>query len=212
MRIKAALVAPGTHIPSQSEFNAFMRVRRGDLAKLAERLVAGTLSPDEWYDAFASMLIDGHAGAYALGRQRGGDMWPLDVDDYLRGRAIADGETQWLLGFLDDLRNKHPRYFDAETGVYRLSTIQQRSGLYAAKMRGTSSAAFVGTADVLEQFEWVLGAVEEHCSQCPVLAGMSPWDADAMPFYPGSADTPCLGNCKCHLVRLSDGLSSFKPL
>ena len=191
MLIKAALTQ-GVQRPRQSDWAAFNRARLHDLEKLNDRLIAGQLNPQEWYEAFGELLLDGHAGAGALGRQRSGNMDPLGIDDFLRARRIVDGEeADFLLGFLDALENQDPRYWDAEAQAFRASTVGNRSRLYVGKMRGTAGEAFVAASPEEAEFEWVLGAAE-HCPDCPVLASMSPWTKTTLWTAPGSGDTQCI--------------------
>ncbi|MBX4215928.1 hypothetical protein KW797_03190 [Candidatus Parcubacteria bacterium] len=188
-----------------------MRVRDGDLDSLIAKFVAGHISPDEWFAQMYELLMEGHAGARALGRQRAGDVQSLGVEDFLAGRAIADGEAQFLFNFLDAIEDKDPRYWDDELDVWKPRAIQNRGRLYLHKMRGTAGQAFVSASGDEGLLDWVMAAVE-HCDECPVLAGKSPWLGGELFTTPGMGMTPCRGNCKCHLVRKSDGRTSFKPV
>jgi hypothetical protein len=104
-----------------------------------------------------------------------------------------------------------PRYWDVDERAWKPQAIRNRARLYVQKMRGTSGQAFVSASGGDAEFNWVLAAVE-HCDECPVLAAKSPWFGDELYTTPGNGDTPCRSNCKCHLVRKSDGLTSFKPV
>lgn len=180
------------------------RLRWATLRLLDRRTV-----PSDWYFDVATALQDGHVGAWRAGRHLAGDLAPNSPLDVLAGQAIMDEEAFWLQRFVADLEAE--RYVDAD-GRLRVELVQQRLALYVSKLRGTANQAFVEHARPDEVFEWRLGAVERHCDDCPRLAAMSPWARDELFTYPSQGGTPCLGNCKCILVRASDGMRAFAPL
>lgn len=207
--VKAAPGGARPKRPGNDDYRKLQDDALADILDLTKRLLDGRLAPREWYDRFANLIAERHAEAWALGRRLTGDSSDVDEDDLLVGRAKADEESTWLLDFLDAVESG--RYLDDE-GKYRENLILNRSRLYAGKLRGTANEAFVETSDDGEEFDWVLGAVEEHCAECPELAALSPWLKDEFPTFPGSGGTPCLTRCRCHLVRSSDGLSGFAPV
>lgn len=196
--------------PTQADFANVLKSRRSALQSLIIQLNNGVLTIAEFGDEFYTVLLDGHTDAWVLGRQLSGDLSRLGPEDQLIARGIADGQSEFLNGFLNSLEND-PRY-RYEDGTFNIRIVSNRSDMYVSNMRATSAKAFTETSDSGEEFNWVLGAVEEHCSDCPELASISPWTADTLFTHPGEGDTPCLTNCKCHLVRISDGISSFKPV
>lgn len=198
-----------TRIPTDSDFAAFLKGIAGQSDALIDDLAAGKLTPREWADAFKWLLNDGHGSAWVLGRRRAGDLSAVTVDDEIIGIGYGDSQADFLLGFLADLEGE--RYLD-EDGNLIVSAVRARANLYVQVMRGTAGAAFVAVSDAKEQFEWVMGAVEDHCADCPELAEASPWDESTLFAFPGDGNTACLGNCKCHLSRASDGRTSFKPV
>lgn len=206
--IKASTVpqgmAPGR--PSQIEYASFLRSMLKDSDALLERLASGQISPRAWGDLFKLIMNDGHAGSWILGRQRAGDLTGSRVEDYLIGVGYADTQSDFLLNFIRDLENG--RYTDDE-GNFKLNHVRNRANLYLQTMRGTSGAAFVSISE--GEFNWIMAGIE-HCEDCPELASLSPWDESTLFAYPGDGSTSCVGNCRCHLERLSDGLTSFKPV
>jgi len=194
--------------PTQADFVELYTSTRSDLAALAHKLHQGKLSAQEWYSWFSSILLERHADSWILGRRLSGDDSRPSIEDELVGRAKADSESQWLLTFLEKI--EAGGYLDGE-GKLRLSPIVSRSMLYAGKIRGTANDALINTSEDSAQFEWRLGGVEKHCSDCPTFAAMSPWAKDELGVWPGGGDTPCLGNCKCSIVRISDGVRGFDP-
>lgn len=179
----------------------------GRLDALALRWERGELDTREWGEAFQALLVDEHSQAARLGRLLAGADGPLNERDRLMGIAAADRQGEFLRAFLDDLDGG--RYLDDEGNPF---VPRWRANLYRGAVRGTANESFVDAGPATAQYLWVLGGAEESCSDCPRLAAESqvfPFTPDTIPAFPGSGDTPCLGNCKCKLVRLSDGLESF---
>lgn len=194
--------------PGQNRYADLQNDTVRELVDLARQLHAGKLSTRQWYDDFSNTLARRHKDAWVLGRWLGGDDSAPDSIDDLIGRAKADAESQWLRSFLSDLETD--KYKDGE-GIYDLQRIAWRSRLYAGKLRGTANEAFVTSSDSDAEFEWILGGVEDHCSECPQYAEMSPWKKDEMFTWPCDGRTPCRTHCKCHLVR-HDGVAGFRPV
>lgn len=179
----------------------------GELDSLARRWESGELATREWGEAFKELLNQSHAQGWRLGRLLAGDDTPFGERDRLMGIAAADKQGVFLRAFLDDLDNG--RYVDDEGNAF---VPRWRANLYRGAVRGTANESFVDAGPADAQYLWVLGGSEEHCEDCPRWAADSrdlPFTPDTIPAFPGSGDTPCLGNCKCKLVRLSDGLESF---
>lgn len=194
--------------PSQGNFNAMLNARQSDLNALIEQLGKGEITPREWADAFDEVLLNGHTQAWAMGRQRAGDLYPLKPSDQMIGLAAKDGEAPFLQGFMDDISNG--RYIDDE-GNWKLGQIKQRASLYVGKMRGTASEAWAKAAPLDERVYWVMLAME-HCTDCPEMAALTAskeFTASELWAYPGSGDTQCLGNCRC-VLRLASGAESFR--
>jgi hypothetical protein len=82
------------------------------------------------------------------------------------------------------------------------------------RARGISAQASVDALDLETEITWVLGGTEKHCSDCPRLASISPYFKDDLFTTPGACDTPCLGNCKCHLEFEVGGkkVQTIKPV
>lgn len=196
--------------PTQAEFASVLKRYQSRVHDIVLQLNNGVLTVAEFGDEFYKILLDGHGDSWMLGRQRSGDLSAFGVDDALIAREIADEQTEFLQDFLDAL-DSNPRY-RYEDGTFNLEIVNNRSDMYVSRMRATASEAFVESSDSGEEFNWVLGAVEEHCLDCPDLAEISPWTADTLFTHPGAGDTPCLTNCKCHLVRISDSISMFSAV
>jgi hypothetical protein len=197
-------------VPTQGDYAGMVRRRQREFHAITDRLIAGKISPGEWFDLMESVILEGHTAAYEMGRNRAGDLTE-NVNDLLRGMAKRDQESYYLRGFAEALQNKDPRYWDEELRTFR-ETIKSRQNLYIGKMRGTANEAFVrATPDALDEFYWRLGGAEEHCDECPQYAALSPFTKATLFSVPGASDTPCRTNCLCHLERV-DGQTGFKPV
>lgn len=195
--------------PSQSDFVKLHSGTEERLLRLASQFETGQIDAHEWYIRFSNILLESHKDSWILGRKLAGDFSAEDIYDELAGRAKVDQESEWLLNFFHDLESG--RYLDSQ-GNLKIQSVMTRSSMYAGKLRGTANDSFIQSSPEESEFEWSLGGAELHCSDCPELASMSPWTQDTLGAWPGSGDTPCLTNCKCSIVRLSDGLSGFKPV
>lgn len=174
---------------------------------LASRVAADRLAR-KWADDFANALMGLHADGWRWGRLSNGDGGEdREPGDLLVGRARVDAEAQYIQQFARQVQ-AGLGIDDEDGGAARIAA---RSRRYAGAARGTATEAFFSTAPEDERFLWVLGAVEQHCDACPELASRGAWRRDELFVWPGSNDTPCLFNCKCHLVRVSDRAESLKP-
>lgn len=197
-------------IPGQADFEAMIGRRRRELHAITNRLIDDSaFGLDDWFEQFDAILLEGHTHAWQLGRNLAGDLSD-DINDLLRGMDRRDEESYYLRGFLEALRGKDARYWDEELDAWRDDAIKARQDLYLGKMRATANDAFVeSTPPALDEFYWRLGAVEDHCAECPELAELSPYEKATMFTHPGACDTPCKMNCTCYLER-GDGVVGFK--
>ena len=195
----------------QADFTKLIHRLDEDVQKLARGLTNSDDAIRAWHDDMLSLIRTGHLDSYSLGVLRSAG---VHVDP-ARAAEIADQardlESYYLLRFRNAILDGDPRYID-EDGLIRSKPIAQRSRLYLGSMRGTAGTGWVdGTSDT-DQFDWRLGGTEEHCEDCPFISDGSPYDKLTLFTTPGAGRTPCLGNCLCHLVRVSDGQASFKPV
>lgn len=184
------------------------QTKRGTL-----KLMAGEYDALEWADKFYETILQTNANAHWIGRDQVSDalFTTFGEQDILAARAIADVDGEYLQNFLDDMLDG--RYTD-ENGLFNEDKILQRQRLYMSKSRGLAAAGAVDNLGLDVEITWHLGAVEKHCVECPQLAGMSPFFRDDLFTTPGSCDTPCLGNCKCHLSFIHNGerVETIKPV
>jgi len=171
-----------------------------ECARLAARLARGEADVREWADGLGRAILSGHSRAWRWARASSGDLEESEADG-LVGRARLDAEAPYLLRFAEQVEG-------GWGGEMVEAAVARRSGTYAGAIRGTATEGFFSLGDPADEYRWVLGAVEDHCTECPSLAAAGPWKPDELYVWPGSNDTPCLFNCKCHLSRVSDGAAS----
>ena len=159
----------------------------------------------DWQEEMSDILYSGHAGAWRIGaNQAGGQASRAEIA--AAAAQAADEQSFYLNRFAADL--DAGKYTDPETGDIDHAGISTRAQMYSGAMRGTANLSWLNYSEDDDEFDWVLGAVEDHCDDCPYLAEGSPYTKDTLPTVPGENQTPCLFHCKCHLRRL-DGVQSI---
>ncbi len=210
--IRAAVPVVVSGIPGDPEFAGLVKARRREMHAATRKLADGLISLDDWAEMMRGLLLEGHTRGAYFGRILGlQDEVVPELVDVLAGRAAMDGETFYLRGFLDSLKQKDPRYWDAETKQWIEDRIDGRQDMYLGKLRGTANAAFLRSSPVASKFAWRLGGAEDHCEECPEYAAWGFLPEQEWPTHPGDSDTPCRYNCKCHLQR-DDDVTGFKPV
>lgn len=159
---------------------------------------------------FVEMLSDAHARAHLLGQFGVDSRMMAESRAYSVMFAGNNPEADFIEGFRRALEERDPRYFRDDE--WDADAITQRMRMYQGKIRGTQGWGLVDVAEPAAQFDWRLGAVEDSCADCPELAAVSPWFKETLYTTPGSGDTPCLYNCACTLVRLTDQMSQSGPI
>jgi hypothetical protein len=198
--------------PTQASFDRMVLGHQKQIRRITEDLAGGKITVFEWSLRFDSILAEGHTRGYVLGRQHGGDLSPRSEADEALGQIAKSADQSFLANFRADLGNHaDSRYWDTDLKL-RVGPVLSRANLYTGKFRATAAEAFVSAGSEDDLYNWVLGGAEAHCHECPEMAALSPYTAATLFSYPGGGDQPCLGNCKCHLVRLRDGKVAFGPL
>ena len=180
--------------------------------KATGKLVADRIDVQRWADDFFDAILQANANAHWIGRDLVSDIkTKFGKNDILKARAIADVDAEYLQGFIDDI--EAGRYTDDEGNLIE-SQIMNRQKLYMGKVRGIAGQATVDNLELTQKIYWTLGGNEVHCVDCPVLASISPFFKDDLFTTPGACDTPCLGNCKCHLrIEMGDTMiETIKPV
>jgi hypothetical protein len=180
--------------------------------KTTGKLVADRIGVQQWADDFFDAILQANANAHWIGRDLvSGTKTKFGKQDILKARGIADVDAEYLQGFIDDIESG--RYTDDEGNLIE-SQILNRQKLYMGKVRGIAGQASVDNLELTTKIYWTLGGNEVHCVDCPVLANISPFFKDDLFTTPGACDTPCLGNCKCHLrIEMGDTMiETIKPV
>jgi len=175
--------------PTQNDFRRFLLGMRDSAHSLGDKIAANQISPRQFGEDLYSLLRQGHSDAWKLGRNRAGDFTDNPFMDALTGRSVADSESDWILGFVQRISDG---VYLTEDGEWREKLFNSHLNLYVAKARGTANEAFTESSPAESTFDWILGAVEEHCEECPLYASMSPWLKDEIITNPGQGETPCL--------------------
>jgi hypothetical protein len=175
----------------------------------------------EFGDFLRGILTDAHSQSAYLGRALAGATGAFGEADQLFGSTIMAEQESFLQKFLADIEDG--RYTLAD-GTLDRSAINRRAQLYVNRIYGTANESWVVTQPefvrevgpngeeliVEVTYTWSLGAAEQHCPECPQIAGDSPYTAEQLKSigYPGSANTSCLTNCRCSLTT-STGSQGF---
>ena len=193
----------------QKRFRALCLLTLANLVMICGNLQRNRTHPITAEIAFANALVDGHAKAAMLGRQKAGLWAGLSPDDVLLAEKIAFVDAKFASKLIDDI----------VAGKYdgKEKQLENRLWLYIERLRGTANKGFV-VASADATFQWRLGANEDHCESisaldCIQLATGGPnndgrYLAQDLPTYPGMGDTPCMTNCYCTITR-DDGMSGF---
>lgn len=197
-------VFPQSIDPITREFFIYVQNVRKQIIETANRLFAEEITVDQWERTMLQILERAHIDAARYGRNIAGVAGdrPTALDEMI-GKSTMETDAQFLRRFADDIRTGR---YTAEDNVLLRTPIQQRSDMYAARLRGTASDAFVANSPDTSLYEWVLIA-EQNCLDCPRIAAGGPYTRETLPATPGNGNTQCLTNCRCVLVR-NDGVIS----
>lgn len=176
-----------------------------NMRRIAKQLQREEITPAVWRAKMDSAIRIGHVEAHMAGQRIAGAAGYAGEAQRI-GRIIGDGESQYLQGFLTDILDG--RYIDLD-GEFRLGAFESRQMMYVKKTRATSCAGFV-YASSGNAFDWVLGATEDHCEECPIMAAGGPYTEATLYTYPALSDHPCRTSCLCYLRR-DDGVVGPLP-
>lgn len=161
-------------------------------------------------DAFEESVIghlqEAHTRGVIVGRNWAGDMAPRELDDELFAGRAVEKELVYFEGFMQDLRGG--RYGNPEDGF--TTGVDARLRMYGNKVGGTMNEVFVLASPDTDTFEWAMLA-DEHCDDCPRWASGGPYTKQDLPAHPRDGSSQCRTNCRCVLVRGSDGMPGPPP-
>lgn len=176
--------------------------------RLAEQLASGAIDAYEWRLQMNTVLYEYHTRAWTIGRNFAGIPGGRTESDLIWGASRRDFEDQFLLGFVDKI--ERGGYTD-EDGNLKLEPILRRAQLYTRKTRATVEISEIRNTLGPDRFFWVLGEAE-HCADCLYMASVNPYTSRSLWTVPGDGDTLCLTNCKCRVIRESDGEPLLPPV
>lgn len=183
------------------------------ISKQATKRLLDGLPTRRWADEFFDAILQANANAHWIGRDLVSQIETEFSEelDALAARGIADNDAEYLLKFIDDIEEGK---YTLDDGSFNESAILNRQRLYLGRARGLAGQASVDALEPQTEIFWRLGGNEKHCADCPVLASISPFFKDDLFATPGSCDTPCLGNCKCHLEFKINGqnVQTIRPV
>ena len=189
------------------------------LIALGEAVASGRVSPYEFEELMMVILNDGHIDSHLAGQEMSG-FSTYRILAERRGRQVAQAQVSFVRGFALALAQKDARYWDEVEGRFKTEPIVARTASYLGRTRGTAYDGFTVATPSNTLYDWRLGGVELHCTECPDLAAAGPWlksedtaqlDYPTLFTKPGECDTPCLYNCKCSLVNLASGAVGPAP-
>lgn len=161
-------------------------------------------------DAFEESVIEhlqeAHTRGVVVGRHWAGDMVARELDDELFAGRAVEKELVYFEGFMKDLRSG--RYGDVAEGL--TTGADARLRMYGNKVGGTMNEVFVLASPDTDTFGWVMLA-DEHCDDCPRWASGGPYTKKDLPAHPRDGSSECRTNCRCVLVRQSDGMPGPPP-
>lgn len=161
---------------------------------------------DRFEEDVLTHLQESHTRGVVLGRNWAGDLAPRELDDELFAGRAVEAELEYFEGLMADLRAGR---YDQDGGGYA-SGLDNRLQMYGRKVGGTMSETYVLASPAGDKFAWVMLA-DEHCEDCPRWAAAGPYEIHELPAYPRDGRSQCRVNCKCVLVRASDGMPSPPP-
>lgn len=155
---------------------------------LAGLMSEAQLAPADWRDLMRREIKGEYIRQYTLGIGGREQMTPAD---WGRVGAMLKKQYKFLDGFVDAFPDLSEGQIAARARQYIGSA---RQAFEKANQLAQIKAG-------MDEVEWVLDPEAENCEGCEEFAGMG-WQLIADDPYegavPGSGDTPCLGNCRCH--------------
>lgn len=193
---------------SGDQFSELIAKLDKQLRQLAEEVARGQLTYPEFEEAVNAALQAAHIQAYSIGQEFAGSPVVETASEYF-GRRFAATQRSYVSGITTAL--DAGRFLIPGEAEIDAALLYGRLRLYHGAVSGTAQHAWSHFGKRGELIAWKLGAVEEHCSDCPYLADMGPYVASEvfqlenkiLPTTPRAGDTPCLMNCKCYLQRQS---------
>jgi hypothetical protein len=166
-----------------------------NMVRLVSAVQSGEYDMATAVKRFRSIISDSYINLFKAGAMSVGNPYYADAAIGLSKRDLAfinkarRYETSFFKKFMIDVQN--PNHSPVHPYL-------KRATYYADSGRAQFFNGMVmGSGDNVE-IHWVLGVVEEHCGDCPILASKT-YTWKTLPTTPCAGGTECLFNCKCHL-------------
>ena len=199
----------GGGTPSNADFRQMLAFYDGEQRKLINRFVSGELTENELMDEMYASLYGLHLEASVMGRKRAGSTEGLTEADRAFALQVMQEQAEYLVGFLQDLEDRSPRYFNPDEQSWREDRLAWRQSLYVERGYGTANWQFENASPDTAEFDWVTHA-DESCEDCLANEAASPWPKGTLSEVPRDGSTACRLGCKCELRR-NDGVTGFRP-
>lgn len=213
MCVETKAVGAVVSAPGGDGFVSLVHACDLEMVALVDSLADG-LNANIWAANMLDILQEYHTRAHLLGQSKFG----LASSTMARGHAVrlvklgvdSQPEADYLASFLRDILAGDPRY--VSSGVIDAQAVLRRMRMYQGKLRGSSGFGSLQASPPREVWKWVLGAKEDHCTDCPYLASLVAVPAGEWYTTPGAGDTPCLWNCGCHMRAEKSGVTTSLPV
>lgn len=178
-----------------SMYNAAVAKMRVDMTNVVSDFMNGRVDTAGAISRFKSFTSRAYQDVFKAGAVAMGNPYYADP---------AIGLTKKDLAFISSARRYELSFFkrfllDMSNPNHRPAhPYLQRAGYYADSAKSQFYNGMVNGAGENVEIKWVMGNVEEHCHDCPILASKT-YTWQTLPTTPGAGDTECLYNCKCHL-------------
>jgi hypothetical protein len=155
----------------------------------------GSMRVQDWHEAMRAEIRRNYIQQYLAGRGGTGQMTQADWGSV--GGSIADQYR-----YLDRMAR------EVEAGNLTEGQVRTRVRMYINSSREAyERGQRVAAAEAgLDEVRWVWNPEAEHCEDCEALNGTGwlstkpwPYKNGGRNMFPGSGDTACLTNCRCHL-------------
>lgn len=164
-----------------------------ELFAALRRYQASELTGAELEKSWRGSIREAWTSAYALGNQ---------AEGYTHG--LEDADFSWLKGAWGEEYGFLGKFVQAlESDTLKMSA-EDRLEMYVETLDGIWNAGRVDALPENVKIHWKLHPAD-HCIDCLVLAGASPYDKpgtgnNPLPTTPRAGDTRCIVGCKCELV------------
>jgi hypothetical protein len=113
-------------------------------------------------------------------------------------RKMTPEDNKWLEAFLRKEYELWTKFMaQVRAGTTKMAP-SRRVEMYVQTLRSMYNASKVLNSSPTALYHWETSPAE-HCPQCLYLAQHGPYTKENIPTIPGSGDTVCHSNCKCHL-------------